>query len=55
MVLLCAYVVTQKEKVMGEATFTFRVEEGLKAEFAEAVSSNNRNFFTQQASLLAAP
>ena len=43
---LCYTVPTRKHKreaaIMGEATFTFRVDEALKAEFAEAAKADDR-------------
>jgi len=43
-VLLCTFLVTQEGSAMTEstATFTFRVDEGLKAEFAIAAKSRDR-------------
>ena len=35
--------VTQNGDVMSNATFTFRVDDGLKAEFANAAKSNDRS------------
>lgn len=41
-VLLCRYSVTHEGKAMSEATFTFRVDEALKAEFSTAAKSRDR-------------
>ena len=41
-VLQCTSYVTQKVNTMGEATFTFRVDAGLKDEFSTAAKSRDR-------------
>src|SRR5689334_6882737 len=41
-VLQCTYFVTHKDRAMSEATFTFRVDEGLKDQFSTAAKARDR-------------
>lgn len=41
-VLHCTYCVTHRGNAMSEATFTFRVDEGLKDQFSTAAKSRDR-------------
>lgn len=41
-VLRCNYSETQLDRILNEATFTFRVDESLKAEFSSAAKARDR-------------
>lgn len=42
-VLPCTHPVTHKVETMGDATFTFRVDEALKSEFSSAAKARDRS------------